>query len=205
MKYVKFLGPLAIAAAALMAFAGSASAIVVTEAPNDPIDVGDTIEAASTHLQFTSSVPLTCTHSVMKGTVTQAGGKDVKGNTTSLKAAVSSITWGNNGVCNSGATLSTVKAGELELVYKGLDEGTLTWYGTEVTWLTHSVFLGTVHCILKTNSVAEGGTHIGTVKGKTLTISSAPIPEIATSSLCKEDVAWHGDYTFISPAGWDID
>jgi hypothetical protein len=195
MRYLKTLG---LAVVALLVFGvGSAAAIVVTEEPGNPIDVGDVVKATSTHLEFTGTVPYTCTLSEMEGTVTQAGGTH-GGTTANIVSTVDKWTWGG---CTS--TFITIKGGTLTLAAGGTaGTGTLTMNGSEFTILTHSIFIGTRHCIYVTNN-----THIGTVsESGRLTISSAGIPEKETDTqLCKDDAALHGNFTFTVPAGFTID
>lgn len=198
MKYVKMLGLLAVAAAALMAFAGSASALVVTEAANDQIDVNDVIKATSTHSELTGTIPITCTHSFVEGKVTDAGGNH-GGTTTPVKGNIEALTFGSNEECGN-TTVKVVNKGTLELKDAAGSKGTLYSTGAEVTVLTHSFFLGTTHCIYKTN-----GTHLGEVSGDTLSIESAPIPEVPTPDFCGEDAEWDGTYTVTSPSGFNVD
>lgn len=189
MRYVKMLGLLTVALAALMAFAGSASAITITEAPNDHIDVGDVIEATSEHVELTTQPTVTCEHSLLELTITDPGGTH-GGTTTTAKGNVTKLTFDK---CPP--TVTVVSKGTFELHRIAKNTASLTSTGLELTKLTHHIFLGTTHCISSTNN-----TNMGSVTGNTLSIESAPIPEVATDSLCGSNFGWHGTYIVTKPA-----
>jgi hypothetical protein len=185
MKYAKLLGLLAVASAALMAFAGAASALVTS--PSGTAYNGE-IHATSTNTALTGSVKISCSHSTVSGSVS-------KGSTTGNIKTLTFTGCGNDTVSvKSGGSLSITSA------------GTLFSTGAEVTVLTHQTVLGfpvTTHCIYKTNN-----THVGTLKegsSPSLNIGSAPIPEVATDGACGNDAVWTGSYSVLTPSFLEVD
>lgn len=188
MKYIKMLGLLAVAAAALMAFVGSASAATLTS-PTGTVYSG-TIEATSEHTQLHGSVELTCTHSLVKGEITKP--HHVEGKITSLTF--------------SGCGPDTVAPVSGKLGKLTIDgSGAVTSIETQVTALIHRTIFGfpiTTHCIYDTGL----GTSIGTLddshKTKTsaiLTIGSSAIPQVSTDGSCGSNAVWTGSYTITKP------
>jgi len=187
MKYVKMLGLLAVAAAALMAFAGTASA-QLTSPKGTPFT--GTITGTSTDSHLTGSVTIACKHSVVSGSIS-------KGATT---GAISTLDFTG---CEPD-TVVVLKKGHLTIDRVAANHGTVTSTGAEVTVLTHRTIFGfpvTTHCIYATNN-----THIGTFTGSPNDTSHATIdingsiPRIATDGTCGEDPAiWTGTYTITSP------
>lgn len=185
MKYLKMLGLLAVAAAALMAFAGTASATTITSPAN--VVATPAIEATSTHTQLHGAfVSVTCTHSLVKGKVESHGaGVTAKGNISSL-----SFTG-----CNYPVTV--LKAGNLEVhPATPTGNGTLTSNGAEI-----KIHTSIGECIFTTN-----GTDIGTLTGSNNTgghaflhIGSSPIPRTGGSFFCGSSGTWTGSYTVINP------
>lgn len=183
MKYIKMLGLLAVAAAALMAFAGVASATTITSSSGET----PSIVATSSHPVLHNAslgTETTCTESTVEGKVDSHGAGAAEGK-------ISKLTFGNCG--NSHVTVKT--AGSLSIVGAGATgNGTLTSTGAEITVTNTSVG---VSCIYKTNS-----THIGTVTGGTpakLKIESALIPRTGHSFFCGSQGQWTGEYTVTSP------
>lgn len=201
MKYAKILGLLAVAAAALMAFVGSASATTLTEGTEKTkVKNGTIIEGKSVgNTVLDGSVNITCEHSTVKGEVTQEGSE-----TTTVKGGISSLTFEKCGT----TTITVINGGTLEVHTKNKtadNTGTVTSSGAHVTIQTHSFFLGTTHCIYATNN-----THIGELTGSdhgpapthttaTLHITSAPIPQTVTDGLCGNDAEWTGTYEITKP------
>ena len=175
MKYVKMLGLLAVAAAALMAFAGPASATILTS-PAGTTYTG-AIEATSTNGELHGSfVTVKCTHSVAKGSVASHGGAEVHGN-------VSSLTFTG---CNYATTVG--KAGSLTISGTNAVKST----GAEVSIHTS---VGT--CVFTTN-----GTPVGTLTEGTpavLDINSSKIPRTGGNFLCGSSGEWTGSYDLTTP------
>ncbi|HST68080.1 MAG TPA: hypothetical protein VLI94_00290 [Solirubrobacterales bacterium] len=177
MKYVKMLGLLAIAATALMAFAGTASATLTSPAGTK---YGGEIIATSTNSQLDGTVDITCTHSEVKGKPSAAG---------STSGTISSLTFTN---CSRSVTVTA--NGSLAIA----SDGTVRSTGARVT--VQTTILGfPVHCIYATNNTVVGKLTEG-VAPAVMHIGSAPIPQEATSGLCGEDAEWTGTYTVKTPA-----
>ncbi len=182
MKYVKMLGLLAVAAAALMAFAGTASATTLTS-PEGTTYTGE-IVATSTNSKLDGSfVTVECSHSQAKGNVEGHGaGVDVTGKissltftgcnyTTHVKAAGSLAINSSNGVSSTGASVE----------------------------ITTSV--GT--CVFTTNGTSVGSLTEGT--GATLDINSAKIPRTGGNFLCGSSGTWTGSYEVTTPGSLWVD
>jgi len=203
MKYVKILGLLAVAAAALMAFAGSASAATLTS-PENVTYTGEIHATSEGHAKLENPVAKIECHSTVKGTVEKHGtGVTVGG-------AISELLWGTegslNGKCTNSWHVTTVTAGSLEVHYKAPGEGTLTSTGATVD----TTRLG-VTCTYRTNE-----THIGTLTDSSKTVPaggtatlhvSASIPLHSESSgLCGSGNAkWEGSYSVLTPMSLWID
>jgi hypothetical protein len=187
MKYVKMLGLLAVAAAALMAFAGSASATSITSsAGNTP-----TIEASAgtTELHAGDSksfLTVVCHTSNVKGTVTSLH------TATPQSGPISTLDFGG---CTQ--TVTVLQNGSLSVTGTSTTgNGTLTSSGAEIRIHTSA---GPV-CTFKTNN-----THIGTLTKGThgvLDIQSALIP--ASGFLCPSNGVWTGSYTVNQPTNLEI-
>jgi len=199
MKYVKMLGLLAVAAAAMMAFAGSASATTLTSPAGTHF--AGTIEATSegeTTLHGVATI--TCHHSRVFGHVTDGGGdeKTVKGNITEL--TFTNCTNGHVTVANAGTLeLHTDPEGQA-----ANGNGILTSTGAEVSIQITS--LG-ITCVFTTNN-----TEVGTVTGSkntkgtaTMDIDSVKIPRTGGSFFCGSSGEWTGSYKVESPDYLDVD
>jgi hypothetical protein len=189
MKYVKMLGLLAVAAAALMAFAGTASATILTS-PSGTTYTGEIkAEAGTTELHG----PFT-TVSCKKSTV--AGSVESHGASTTAGGKISSLTFTE---CNFPVTV--LKAGSLEIHTSGESangNGTLTSSGAEITIAT-----SIANCIFTTSS-----TDVGTLTGgtpATLAINSAGIPRTGHSIFCGSKGTWTGSYTVSTPGTLLVD
>ncbi|HET7418629.1 MAG TPA: hypothetical protein VFJ61_13485 [Solirubrobacterales bacterium] len=186
MKYAKFLALAATALAALMAFAGVASATTLTS-PAGTTFTG-TLKASSSETTLTNSSTIgtiKCTKSEVEGPVTSHGtGKTVFGD-------VSKLTFTE---CTNGEpTDPVVKGGTLELHWTSGSNGTVTSSGAEV--IIHKTLVGS--CTFKTNN-----TDIGQFTGGTpakLDIESAAIPQESTNFFCPTSATWKGSYTVTSP------
>jgi hypothetical protein len=192
MKYAKMLGLLAVAAAALMAFAGTASATQLT-APSGTVYTG-TIKAASEgttslHGPFTT---VSCTASTVEGSVAKHGaGVTVSG-------SISKLTFTG---CNFPVTV--LKAGSLEVHnIAGTNDGTLTSSGAEIT-ITTSI----AACLFTTSNTDIGRlTKAPSNTGHaTLDINSAGIPRTGHSVFCGSSGTWTGSYKVETPTGLLVD
>jgi hypothetical protein len=181
MKYVKILGLLAVVAGAMMAFAGSASAII-TNPPGTTYS--GTLTATSEETTLHGGVTITCKHSHTHGTVSPG--------TTHEKIVVTF------GKCEPD-TVDVKASGSLAIA----SDGTATSTGAEVTVVTHRTVLGfpvTAHCIYTTNNT-KVGTLTENVEPAVLHIGSSPIPRVTTDSACGETSVWTGSYTVATPSG----
>ena len=177
MKYVKMLGLLAVAAAALMAFAGSASATILTS-PEGSTYTGE-IVATSTNSELDGAfVTVKCGHSEAKGSVENHGGERVSGPITTLTFTT----------CNYHTTVEN--KGTLEVDTNG------TVYSKEAK-VTINTSVGSC-----TFTTAASGTDVGTLsqgKGASLNINSAKIPRTAGNFLCGSSGTWTGSYDLVTP------
>lgn len=208
MKYLKILGLAAVAAAAVMAFAGTASATILTSPANTQLPAGTEINS---HLVEKGKAVLkaefgevVCEESVVEGKTSNAGGA-----TETVKGSISSLSFTK---CN--CEVKVLANGELEIhSIAGTDNGTLTGKGTEVTTSCPSVF-GQQHCIWSTTTKAGGATDLGTLVGsKTgteetakLKAENAQITHIGgTSFLCGEFGSWTAEYEVTTPKPLFVD
>ncbi|HEX5983192.1 MAG TPA: hypothetical protein VFY69_03200, partial [Solirubrobacterales bacterium] len=174
MKYVKMLGLLAVAAAAMMAFAGIASATVTS---GGSAYTGE-ISASSTNSELDGTVDVKCKQSTVAGSTTSGA----------TSSSISTLTFTE---CGSD-TVSVVKKGSLSIS----SSGGVTSSGAEVTVQVHRSIFGfpiTTHCIYATGA----GTEVGQLTEGTTTIHllGTDIPRLSTDSGCGENSQWTGTYT----------
>jgi hypothetical protein len=198
MKYLKILGLAAVAAMALMAFAGSASATKLYSGAS-PLGAGTEIKSSlasgtSATLTDTEGHTLdTCTGSTVVGKTSNAGSstETVKGT-----IATTGLTW-------SGCTVatSTTEGGELEIHHiAGTTNGTVTAKGFKVS----------INTVLFGNCVYTAGTtpiHLGTLTGVTSLNATLHINAIVnkSSGICNSTAKWVGTYSVTSPAGLNVE
>jgi hypothetical protein len=173
MRRTKILGLALIAAAALMAFAGPASATTVTTT------TGGAADAPTIHLVSEGHVTLENPTSNLECAWTTEGAVANHGSgiTATLNLSSFSLTG-----CTGGWTIEVTLKGALEIHWTSGYNGTLTASGATVTALLHTIF-GDIVCRYITNS-----THIGTVPGgypATLHIECS-IPFHSGSGFCGE-------------------
>ncbi len=176
MNYIKMLGLLAIAAAALMAFAGTASASVLTSPEGTTYT--SSITATSTNSELHGSfVSIKCSHSEMKGKIeTHGAGQDAGGN-------LSSVTFTG---CNYPVTTTTYGSGWFSSLARFFSLGFLFHSHTSVgtcTFTTNNTDLGTL---------TEG-------KNAYISINSAKIPRTGGNFLCGSSGTWTGSYDLTTP------
>ena len=192
MKYVKMLGLLAVAAAAMMAFAGTASATVTY---NGSAYTG-TIEATSTNSNLDGTIDVACSHSVVAGST-------ASGATTS---AITTLTFTG---CGADTVSPVEDKTNKNFGYLSIDSnGTISAEGTEVTVQVHRSVFGfpvTTHCIYKT--ATKPGTDVGTLTEGTTSIELAGtnIPQVSTDGGCGANAQWTGTYTITKPGALTID
>jgi hypothetical protein len=184
MKYVKMLGLLAVAAAALMAFAGTAAATYVTSPPGT-IYTG-TIKAHSEgYATLHNAVGTISCNSTVEGAVARHTGSGA----TTAGGNISSLTFTG---CTNGEVHPTIHGGELEIHKLANGNGTLTSKKAEV-----SVTMFGFNCIYGT----ENGVDIGEVTAGehgTLHIK-ASIPRVGGSFFCGSSGNWTGSYKITTP------
>jgi hypothetical protein len=180
MKYVKMLGLLAVAAAALMAFTGVASATTLTSPSGTTYTstIAATAGATSLHGPFTT---VTCQKSTVEGQVESHGAGVTAG------GSISTLDFSE---CNF--PVKVLKNGSLEVHATSGGNGTLTTSGAEITIET-----SIANCLFTTKS-----TDVGTLTGGTtavLDINSAGIPRTGHSIFCGSSGTWTGSYTVNTP------
>jgi hypothetical protein len=187
MKYAKMLGLLAVAAAALMAFAATASATTVTSDSGTTPTIHSVSEGTTT---LHGVVDIECGESTVEGPVSTHGAGVTAG------GAISKLTFGKCGENH----VTVAKAGSLEVHALSKGNGTLTSSGSEISISVTS--LG-ITCVFTTSS-----THIGTVtaaKNATMHIDSASIPRTGGSFFCGSSGEWTGSYKVESPTNLSVD
>jgi hypothetical protein len=202
MKYLKILGLAAIAAAALMAFAGSASATELTSPAGTMVTTGTTISSSSEGEAVLDSLvgEIKCA-STVEGTTSNTGGTGE-----SVEGSISTLDFTG---CTDGADVTVVsgRTGTLKITSAGGGTGTLESTGAEVT-----VEVFGAHCIFKTSSTVLGTVtsstepKAGEFTDATLDIS-ARIPRSGgrSGALCGSTAPWTGSYKVTSPTPLFID
>jgi hypothetical protein len=185
MKYVKMLGLLAVAAAALMAFAGTAAATVVT---GEGGTYTSTISAESKNSKLHGSfITVECSSSSVGGKV------ESHGSSVTAEGKISSLSFSG---CNYTVTIKS--KGSLIAHATSGGNGTLTSTGAEI-----AIHTSVGECVFTTS-----GTKIGTVKGGSpaiLDIESSSIPRTGGSFFCGSSGTWTGDYTVSTPKSLSLD
>ena len=195
MKHIKMLGLAVMAAAALMAFAGSASAAGLVTSPAGS-DYTGVIKATATSslLLKAGFANITCTSSTVEGKI-ETNDESV------ASGKISTLSFSN---CGS-AVVTTFKTGTLTIDTKATNEGTVTGNGSEVT-------VGIPAFGVTCDYGTTGTTDLGVIKSGTTTTDavmtiSANLPLInATGSFgCASPAAWSGTYAVTSPTPLIID
>lgn len=194
MKYLKMLGLLAVAAAALMAFAGSASATTITSPEGVPY-TGPVIaatEGGHAVLENTSlGLKIECA-GTSEGEVGAEHGNE--------EGAVHPTFSG----CTNSWHVTTIAGGTLKAVSNG--NGTADMFSSGATISTTR--LG-ITCNYRTNNTTIGTLTDGTVTGTgmgTMHINGAIPIHSGSSGLCgTKDSHWKGAYTVTTPEPLHID
>ncbi|HET8956431.1 MAG TPA: hypothetical protein VFN18_12305 [Solirubrobacterales bacterium] len=216
MKYLTRLGLLGIAVAAVVAFGGvgTASATELCTVGIEPCP-GETLESAGTALEATTTLltitagasgNITCTHSLIKGKTTDAGGKgkDVEATIESFTASGK----GPGGECTNdlafGGTAScTVSPVNLPwkapLSKSALPDGTMTWSssGKGDPGFTVKCATQMMECIFSATK------HVLDFKGgKPALLKAVDEPLVAAQegfSFCPSKGTWDATYTVLKP------
>jgi hypothetical protein len=188
MRYLRMLGLVGLVMGAMLALGGGAQATVITQAP--PF-TGTAKAESEGEVEIWGSLIVDCQKSALEWNV------EFHGASVTVSGPLTAFTLeecGDN-------TVTVVNKGSLELHATSGGNGTLTSTGAEITFLTHRPFLGTVHCIYKTNE-----TDIGTLTGSsatggtaTLDIDGISLPRITTSFGCGTHSTLDGSYKFTTP------
>jgi hypothetical protein len=193
MKCVRLLALLGVAVAAVMAFAGSASATTLTSPTGTTFTGKFHAVSENGHVQLHSPLStIECNATVQGEVKTHGAGVTASG----------PITGWTFSDCTIEDTITVKKAGVFEVHWTSGYSGTLTSSGAEIEIFKHS-FGGS--CIYSTTN-----THIGTVTGgteATLDIDSAAIPRTGGTLgfFCGSSAEWTGNYKFTTPHTLYID
>jgi hypothetical protein len=192
MKYVKMLGLLAVAAAALMAFAGTASATTLTSPTGTTYtgSISAESEGATTLHNTSLGVSVSCNESKVTGKVETSGAGVTAG------GKISTLTFTSCGEDK----VTVLTNGSLEIHRTSGYNGTLTSSGAAITITDASTG---VSCTYTTSN-----TDIGSVTGgspATLSINSATIPRTGDSFFCGSSGQWTGSYKVTSPGSLYVD
>ncbi|HEY2717314.1 MAG TPA: hypothetical protein VGI73_13930 [Solirubrobacterales bacterium] len=194
MKFLKMLGVAAVAAAALRAFAGSASATTLTSPSGTQYGgtIATELKEGEAVLKSSFIGEVKCAKSTVEGNVESQGAEvTVKGSITTLDFTE----------CNG--TVTVVKNGTLEAHTDSASadgNGILTSNGAEVT-----VELAGLHCIYSTSN-----TNLGTVTGGSPAVfqaKSAAIPRTGgrSGAFCGSSATWTATYKVTTPSTLLID
>lgn len=199
MKHLKLFGLLAVAAAALLAFAASATATTVTDSAGGTTPTfhwlsEDSPSTSGVHMLTHNEVADIECNSTAEGKIESHGsGVTAKGNLSALSFSS----------CTGGWAVTVLNKGSLEFhttSTSGHGTATLTWNGAKLRWC----FFGCnfVECVYETNN-----TDIGTVTGgnpATLHLSAA-IPFVEGDPICgEEQTFWTGAYTTTGTLKFDV-
>jgi hypothetical protein len=188
MKHLKLFGLLAIAAAAMMAFAAGASATTVTS--GGTVFTGALVSEAEGHVILDNPIAAISCASKVEGSVEQHGeGVTAKGN-------ISALSFTN---CTNSWHVTVVSAGSLEVhPIAGSSDGTLTSSGATVEATRFGMT-----CRYATSSTDVGRVTAG--EHATLDISAA-IPFHSGSGLCGSGATtWTGSYGVTAPTNLTVD
>lgn len=181
MRYLKVLGLAAVVVAALMGFAGGASATSVTSTTGGAAAT-PTVHLVNSggHVTFANPIANISCSSTMEGAVASHGaGATVKLNLTNFSLTGCTNSW----------HYTTISAGSLEFHWTNGHNGTVTWTGAKFD----STRLG-ITCVYQTSN-----TSIGTITGgspaKIDLAASIPIVAAESSGLCGTgNTKWEGGY-----------
>lgn len=188
MKYVKILGLLAVAAAAPMAFVGTASATELTSS----VGSTPTIQATSTNVAIDGPwVTIKCLKSQFEAQIESHGaGVPASGKLSTLHFTE----------CNYPVTVNKV--------------GTLSVTGTATTGDGTGMSSGielSLHTSVGTCVVTTSNTDLGTLTGSNntgghavLDLTSAPLHRTGGNFLCGTWGNWTGNYTITSPSSLEV-
>lgn len=200
MKCAKHLGLITLAVAAVMVFAGTASATILTS-PAGTTYTGAIKAESEGNIETVGELgtfgTIKCRKSSFEAKVETHGG------TTTVSGRLSNLILAE---CEAGTpTTPVAEPGSLEIhtdnSEKSDGNGTFTSKGAKFIW--HNTAVGT--CTYET---ASTGTDLGTLTGGTpakLTIGGAVIRVSGTNPFCGSTVTWKAIYKFTSPSALFVD
>jgi len=206
MKNLKKLGLLAVAAAALMAFAGTSAAHELTSPAAKKVEKGKSILAASKEqTTFSGVANVTCQQSLFEFEITEDGGKSLP-----VGGPVSRLVFAE---CGENADLKVKKTGNLQVTTRFAEfdgDGKLWSAALEIT--IEFTALG-LSCAYTTE---KGGiaTYLGWIRGsksrppenETATVTiEAELPRTGHSFFCGSTIEWKGAYLVETPDYLDVD
>lgn len=203
MKCVKTLGSIVAVAAALMAFAASASATTITS-PTNTVYTGEIHAESEGHLVFNNPIAKIECLSTIKGTI------ETHGPETTPHGPIASLTFTN---CTNSWHLTVIATGSLAIHWTGNHMGTLTSDGATIEatrfgvicrYATEETLLG------KLTDSHTAGAPIpvsDTAPDTTATLPiNASVPFHGGSALCgTKPVEWTGSYKITTPDRLYID
>jgi hypothetical protein len=202
MKHLKMLGLFAMAAAALMAFAGSASAQTLTAptgtayptTPGVPPEGKNALSASleGSALLKAGFAEITCLNSEVSGTVTTNNNTEASGSITKVHFTQ----------CEEGQTVTTLNNNGTLTILKSTHVATGT--GTQVTTAVAGV--SCVYGLGETPTTLGTATNtvVGGVDKVTLDIS-AKLPKISGGFLCASPASWTANYVVTTPSSSFLD
>lgn len=196
MKYLKILGLAAVAAMALMAFAGTASATVLcnnnasTTACSSKVAAGAHItgEAGGTSTLETTggTVLVTCKKADLTGEVKSAGGSAA-----TVSGPIKTLDFTE---CSKPVT--TLVNGELEVHHiAGTDNGTVTAKNTQVTI---AGLFNNESCIYGAGNGLDLGTLVGGAPA-TLTVNTLVPRQLGSGAFCPAEARWTSSFKVTAP------
>jgi hypothetical protein len=208
MKHLKIMGLAAVAVAAMMAFAGTASATILTSPAGTKYE-GEIRSSAETSLTLKAGFAnITCTESTVAGTPKNFGSA-----TETVSGPIGTLSFGNaNHECvlagsKTVAIVTVISNGNLEIHTQEAKEngnGTLTGSGSKVKIEVPS--LGTT-CVYGTGTGLDLGTLTGSRNtGTTATMDiNAELSREEGGFTCANPAHWEGSYKVTVPDYLDVD
>ena len=193
--HARTLGLSAIAGAALLAFAGTATATQLTSPAG-------TVYTGSVHAESSGSIgydtpfgPFECTSGTLAGSIGQHGAG------VTVKATVTAQSFTG---CSPSVTVKPLKGGTMEIHHvAGSNNGTVTSSGYEIELFFNQFGL---RCVYSSNN-----THVGTLTGSGVTGGTAvldiaaALPRTGGTVLCPGQGTWTGQYKITTPDSLLVD
>jgi hypothetical protein len=204
MKHLKMLGLFAMAAAALMAFAGSASAAEATFTAPAGTGYHGTLSSSleGSALLKAGFAEITCTSGTVEGKIEapeaakETEKKELKNNNaTEASGKITAVSFSN---CKEGQTVDTLNNNGTLTILKS--NTAVSGTGTEVT-----TAVGGISCVYGLGATSTSlGTASNTASGVTLAIK-ASLPKISGGFLCASPASWTANYIVTTPSGSVVD